>query len=165
MCYDKNNRPDFTSAPVDTSVYSPAFGFGKILPKREGSFKMEPIAVMFESGVSQSFTSDGRLRAHSELECILFYVNGTDRFSKVPPLPEIDPSKIPVDTEVLVWDSGYDVPGIPRKYSGHNKVFANGRCLFTWDAASLEEWDVFKLAEAVTIDSVEYPIGYTWRAE
>jgi len=96
--------------------------------------------------------------------CVLFYVDGDNKFAEKLPLPEIDPSKIPVDTEVLVCNSGYDGPGIHRKYSHNNKVFANGRCLFTRFAASLEEWDIFKLAEPVTINNVEYPVGYTWRA-
>lgn len=161
-------KPDFTDADNGTQVYSPAYGFGRILIVNTRDNRCRPIRVEFTDGPIVFFTNDGRTALKSNLMCVLFYVDGDNKFAERPPLPEIDPSKIPVDTEVLVCNSGYDGPGIHRKYSRNNKVFANGRCLFTWDAAwdaaCLEEWDIFKLAEPVTINNVEYPVGYTWRA-
>lgn len=161
MCYP-TTKPDFTKATSGTLVYSPAFGFGHIVANSATSPKLRPITIKFDDGIVYDFTYDGRLNLYSELECILFYVNGKDKFSNIPPLPPINPNMVPVDTKVFVKD-GISQVEVPRFYYADNKVFATGVSSFTQcPTTSKISYRYFKLAEDAVVDGITYPCGYTW---
>lgn len=151
-------RPDFIKAQIGMEVYCRLNGFGKITVIQGTTYPPDnyPIKVTFADGSCWCYTLMGMINKDN-VEPMLFYVDGDNRYALNPPILYVPWDKVPVDTKVIV--SNFGGVKFKRYYAGKcNHTFEDGATSWTSDGNTIK-WEYFELAEDIVIDGITYPIG------
>lgn len=132
-----NNTTTFETAKVGDRVWSIPKGWGEIIEiDNDPDY---PLSVRFDSGRSDCFTIDGRVRTTHSIRSLFW-----DEVKAPPqPLP-----KLGVDTKVLVWD--VDKRNAIKRYfshfDAHGRVYVFARGTTSWsgnkDTISYSHWEL-----------------------
>lgn len=158
-CKDGSNWRDpsqarFADAKVGDKVYSRIHGFGTI-----GAIDNGKLVFVGECYDNIYYFLDGRF-VHTEIEPLLFYVDGDNKYSEIRPGVQLDWSKIPLDTRVLYTKKPYSTQ--KGHYAGIGKVWARGRSKWSSQSAGTVNCDEITLYEDIKIEGVLYPKGTKW---
>jgi hypothetical protein len=134
-------------------VYSRVHGFGRIL-----NSYVKGINVRFDNDHVYSYIKCGRLLS-DDVEPLLFYVDGDNKYSEVRPMGTVNASILPVDT-LLVIKNRFGRLHFAKVCNKSILCWAYGRSSkIVHSCSDIVNFHEANLGESITIDGVLYPEG------
>lgn len=142
----------FENAQVGDKVYCRRYGEGVITHINLDSDY--PLEVQFNVN-DADYTFQGKI-LYGDVEPMLFYVDGDNKYTTERPAQKLLASMVPVDTKVITETEA------KRYFAGGTKLscFMQGATSWSEDAEDgIGKWTDLKLAEPLSINGVTYPVG------